>query len=132
MVLDDLAVLVAGSVTGTLGVDLFAGRMPEAPDSLLALDLTGSGAPLYVANVPGVAYEIPIVQVVARDRDYDSAYARAHAAYNRLAPVHGLYVNGVYYENIWPQQSPFVMGYDAADRIHVGFSCRVVKGPDIA
>lgn len=133
MILDDLAMLVSGTASGTLGVDLYTARMPEAPDALCVIDVTGGVPPEFVQERSSPAYETVVVQIVARDLGegaFDRAYSRALAAYTRLAMIENSWIGGTFYQRVWPQQPPFPMGRDQADRIHIGFSCRVVKGPD--
>ena len=79
MLIRDLAQILQLSGIGTIGADIFLGRLPDSPDNVVALFPTG-----------GFPQDLPLpdvrmtVQVLVRDESYRAAYERIWRIYNLL------------------------------------------------
>lgn len=132
-VLDDLGVYLAAQGLGlTVGTNLFVGRrLPDAPDVAVGLILYGGREPVYAHTSSGIAWERPRVQLMSRQAAAVGGDAAAETLANNvfksLGSVHNQTINGTYYINIWPQQSPFQLPPDAKDRPTYGFNVECEK-----
>lgn len=142
--LEELAQLQTDAVNGTLGTDLFVSNRATIPmlasgvSSTLSIVETSGSAPERTQNkVVKPAYIRPAAQFVARARDYDTARARAQAAYNAVVGIRNVWVYGPlvvgsgYYREITPLQEPFDMGMDdARGQARCGFNVIAIRRPD--
>jgi hypothetical protein len=134
--LQEVAAKLVALNVGTLGVDLFLGSMPDTIDECVAVYEYG-GAPAEKGfGTPGVVYENPSIQVVARGPKpvpgepaaYTGPRAKAEAAFLGLATVEAATLaaaNGgtsAFYHEITPLQSPFLMRRDPRVYIAVNFA----------
>lgn len=70
----------------------------------------------------GHEYDRPAAQCVARHKSSDIAKLLAYAAWRSCRRVRNRNVNGTQYLNIKPQQSPFELEPDAANRARWAFN----------
>ena len=96
--------------TGSGGT-IFYPQLPDSaapnPAACLALRPYGGQPPGPRTFEDGVPlWDAPLIQVVARDPDYNTAYARAQAAYTALAAVSGQLFAGRYCYRITCLQPP--------------------------
>lgn len=130
MILDDLADYLSTSGIGTIGTDLFKGKMPSTPDAVVALFVTGSAPPDHrMATSPiSAATERPHVAVWTRAARYDSAQKTAQDVW-RLLDGYGGTINGVSYLAVYALQAPFPLEEDEARRTVVACNYEVVRVP---
>jgi hypothetical protein len=120
--------LSSGGV-GTVGTDLFAGRMPATPAAAVAVERTG-GLPSVrgMSSGPGKALvERPRVLVTARDPSRASAEAtmiRIGALLDGLGPRT---INGVTYHWAGEVQPCFLLKYDENERPILAQSFDVIR-----
>jgi hypothetical protein len=117
--LDEVATYIAANVAGhTLGTNFFKGLLPDTPDLATAIYEYGGGPGNLGFGTPGLKDELSGLQVVTRGAagDYTNPRARIEAVYKQLPRVQGTTLSGAYYRMIRPQQSPFIMEIDAANR----------------
>jgi hypothetical protein len=125
--LSELGDYLAGLGIGDLGVDLFLGSRPDAPDTALTLYQYPGGAPEYIQDSFNPSAESPQIQVVARALKYEDADALASAAWVALSPITNTKLGGTYYRSVRPNGSPGTMGRDSNDRVLVFFNVTVEK-----
>lgn len=92
----DIASLLAGSGIGTLGMDLFASRLPGAPDTVTAVMSTASRQPQISTGVSTFKnIDRPNVQVLVRvpPGQQSAGYAKAETVKNILHGK-GVFVSG--------------------------------------
>lgn len=125
MLLDDVAALLVEAGIGTLATDLFLARLPDSPDSAIAVREYGGAQPdyLYVGYDP--TQEWPRIQIECRDPDYAAAHLRIERCARTLGAVRERVVNGTHYHRITPLGPPVPLGEDESQRsrIVVSFEC---------
>ena len=111
--------VLATAGVGVVGTNLFAERMPDAPDHAVSVTLYAGGTPEYIHNSPYVAYNTPRLQVMVRGVGADSAYTLADAAYRALGNKDG-------YPSDWiiitPLSAPFLLTRDEKERVVYAFN----------
>ena len=127
-VLDDIAARIATAISGTVGTDVFKGRLPNEPNVCVAVFEYGGRASEHgFGVVTKVQHEHPSVQVLVRGepQDYETPRATADAIRNSLAQVQATLLNGVLYLMITPLQSPFLFRRDENERVIIAcnYSC---------
>lgn len=128
--LDDLAAYLAANTAWVAGSDLFAGDMPNEPDTLTVIHEPPSGPPLQVFGADGdPAVMIGRIQLVARAAAgvgaYNAARDRARQAYDLFQLVTNEDVNGVLHHRVEVAQEPFLIGRDESERPMIGFNADV-------
>lgn len=134
--LDDLGTFLAAAGIGLydrVGVTstIFYPQMPDAPDSCVALIPYGSEPPgpyLFDSSLP--QWETPRVQLISRDADYDTAFARAYSAYKAFAGVSDLAIGTTHYFFVRAIQSPFSLGRDERNLWRVALNVRCQRTID--
>lgn len=103
---------------GAFGTNLFWGRLPDTPDSAVAV-FEYLGEPS-VRSKDGDEWERPRFQVIARAKSYVAAMQKAEDAYAALNGFSGN-LEGAHYDSITARQRPFAdpSGVDDADRFRV-------------
>lgn len=107
----------------TLGTNLFAGRLPDAPDTAIGVRTYGGGAARFIHEMLAPSMETARVQVLTRAASLGDAEELADAAYMRLAALRNR-------EDVWsvePLESPFDAGRDENDRALVVFNVRASR-----
>jgi hypothetical protein len=115
--ISDITARLAAQGVGTVGTDIFAGRMPDSPDTCVAVSEYGGSAPDYVHNGTTPQFESLRFQVKSRAKGYATAEAKAQAVFTALKPLIATTVlSGTTYKQITPIQSPFPAEYDGQNR----------------
>jgi Bacteriophage minor capsid protein len=132
-VTDEIAAkLVAGGV-GVLGSSIFIGSrtaLPSGAGPYLTLIETGGYLPIRTHNsTSNPAYQRPSFQIMCRASGYKAARLMCQNAYDALAGVRNVTLNGTWYLEISPMQEPIDMGLDENGRARVAFNIEVVKRP---
>jgi hypothetical protein len=130
VLLEDLSYAIEVAGVGVRGQDLFAGRMPEEPDEVIALMSYPGEAPVFTHDRPGeINYERPRAQVMVRSRYRANAEAKAQAILVALSAIVEQEIQGTRYLRVIPLQSPFVAGRDNNDRTLIACNYRAMKVP---
>ena len=123
--LPEIGTYLAANVTDTtltLGTNLFLGRLPETPDTCVALietaGLIGVEA-MGGSSLP--AYTRPRAQVLVRANAYSDASSLAEDIYKQMQEVDNESLSGVYYLRANGMQPPFYLERDEQERAL--FSC---------
>ena len=123
--LPELGTYLAANVTHTtltLGTNLFLGRMPETPDTCVAIIETSGQSPIEAmggSTLP--AYTRPRAQILVRAADYATASGLAEDIFKKLTLIDNESLSGVYYLRVEGLQSPFYLDRDGQER--AVFSC---------
>lgn len=129
--LDDLGAYLAAQVgTLTLGTNLYLARLPDTPDTCVAVYEYVGGAP--VATMNGAAkplVEQPRVQIVTRASSYSTARSLADDIWTALEQVVNdtTLASGDRYHRIAGLQSPFALERDSHDRIILAQNYEITK-----
>ena len=126
--LDDVGTLLAAQVGSlTLGTNLFLGRLPDEPDTAVALFETGGEAP--VNTMGGGLYEVeqPRLQVLTRGASYSATHALAMSVWLVLEATTNDTLSATLYYRITAVQSPFPIERDSKDRIVFSQNFRVQR-----
>jgi len=111
----------------TLGTNLFLGRIPESPDTCVALIQTSGVAP---TNTFGTSYpplENQGLQTITRAASYATAEALAVDVMKSLASVENATLTSTLYLKIEAQQSPFALQRDDQERLLMSCNFLVAK-----
>ena len=124
-VLDDVGTYMAANVTDTtltLGTNLFLGRLPESPDTCVAIYETAGTSP---TDVFGANTAPPIenagVMCHTRATSYSSCQSLAVDVMKTLSKVINETLTSTVYYKIEATQSPFALDRDEQERMV--FSC---------
>lgn len=112
----------------TLGTNLFLGRLPDSPDTCVALFEDTGGAPLdvYGGDTAPVIEQAGLA-VHTRAASYATAQALAVDVMKVLSRVINESLSGTVYYKVVPRQSPFAFDRDAQDRALFSNTFDVVK-----
>jgi hypothetical protein len=134
MTLDELGTYLAANISGatalTLGTNLFLGRLPETPDTCVAIYETGGTVPSHTmggASAPVV--ERSRVQIVVRSGNYSAGRTLAGDIWDTLEGIADEALTGVRYFRVTAVQSPFPLERDTTDRIIFTQNFDVLKEP---
>ena len=111
----------------TIGTNLFLGRLPDAPDSCVALYQTGGAAPDDQFGSAAPQVERPSVQVRVRADDYATAEALASDVWGVLVLVANQTLTSTRYLRLAVDQSPFPLERDNQDRPVFVFNLEAIK-----
>jgi hypothetical protein len=124
-VLGDLGTFMAANVTDTtltLGTNLFLGRMPDAPDTCVALYETGGQPPTDVFGADSAPpIETAGVMCHTRATSYSACQSLAVDIMKTISKVINESLSGTAYYKVQASQSPFALIRDDQDRML--FSC---------
>jgi hypothetical protein len=132
-VLSDVASVLAAAGLGVydpVGItsSIFIHRRPDAPASLLSVELYGSAPPgpyLFDATLP--VYENPRLQIVSRDADGDTAYTRCYNAWQALVGLSDVSLGGVHYFSIRSVTGPVSQGVDENNLFLYGCNIQAMR-----
>lgn len=135
-VLRDMANYLANQSTSWIaGTNLFAGFLPDKPNTCIALiEVLGFEPPAETMGGSDVNVERPQIQVVSRSEqmDYETARTNSKWAYktlrNKLSTALGS-TSGTHYLAILPRTSPYYQGEDDNARHVITFTLDVWKEP---
>jgi hypothetical protein len=127
--LDDLGTYLATEVASlTLGTNLFLGRLPDDPDTCVAVYEYSGDDPVNVMGGPGLPpVEQPRVQVAVRAAGYATAHTLAVECWTALEQVLNETLTSTRYHRVAAIQSPFPMRRDDQDRVVFAQNYRVIK-----
>jgi|TARA_R110002020_G_scaffold175414_7_gene367303 hypothetical protein len=101
----------------TLGTNLFLGRLPESPDTCVAIYQTGGLAPIDQLGTAAPNLEVPGLQVRCRAASYSTGEALANDVWGVLVLILNETLTSTRYLRIEAQQSPLPLERDTQDRI---------------
>lgn len=102
----------------TLGTNLFVGRMPDTPDTCVAIYEYGGASPEEVmGGASSPALENPRIQVATRDAAYANAETLARSIWSALSGVLDEVIVSTRYNIVSAIQSPFPLERDTHDRV---------------
>lgn len=133
MILDEIGTYLAANISGTtltLGSNLFLGRLPDAPDTAVAIYESGGTLPDHTmggASIPVV--ERARIQVVSRAVGYSAARAVAENVWTALEGIADESLSGKRYLRVTALQSPFPLERDTSERVIVAQNFEVLKTP---
>lgn len=127
--LDDLGAYLGSQVASlTLGTNLFLGRMPDTPDTCVALYEYGGDVPLNVMGSDALPpVEQPRLQVLVRAAGYSSARTLALECWTEIEGILNESLSGTLYHRVAANQSPFPLERDSQDRVIWAQNFRVQK-----
>tara|TARA_R100001510_G_C7651440_1_gene209113 strand:+ start:1220 stop:1624 length:405 start_codon:yes stop_codon:yes gene_type:complete len=105
----------------TLGTNLFLSRMPESPDTCVALIQSGGTAPTDTFGTSFPILETPGIQTLVRSASYATGESLAVDVFKSLQSVENQTLTSTLYLKIEAEQSPFPVERDTQER--VVFSC---------
>ncbi len=115
---------------GTLGTNIFLGRMPDTPDSCVCVYEAAGSLPEMTFGSVGVAIDRPIVQILCRAGrdDYPTARNKAESIRTLLAGVMNTTLSGIKVMRIEPTGSVNPIGPDEKDRpiVSINFQAMVL------
>ena len=127
--LDDIGTYLASQVGSlTLGTNLFLGRLPDTPDTCVALYEYGGETPVSTMGgdaIPPV--EQPRIQVNVRAPGYSSANTLALSVWAALEGILNETLTATRYHRVAAIQSPFPLERDSADRVIFAQNFRVQR-----
>jgi hypothetical protein len=128
-VLDDVGTYLSAQVGPlTLGTNLFLGRMPDTPDTCVALYEYGGDAPLSVMGSDAMPpVEQPRIQILTRAPGYSSSRTLALQCWTAVEAILNETLSGTRYHRIAANQSPFPLERDSHDRVLFAQNFRVQK-----
>jgi hypothetical protein len=130
-VLDDLGAYLAAQVGSlTLGTNLYLARLPDDPDTCVAVYEYVGGAPLSTMNGAALPLvERPRVQVVTRASSYTTGRSLADEIWTALEQIVNdtTLASGDRYHRVAGLQSPFALERDSHDRIIIAQNFEVSK-----
>jgi len=111
---------------GTLGTNIFLGKMPNKPDVCIGVYENEGGSPDFTMGT--VLLDNPAIQVIVRAgiEDYPTARDTAQSIRLLLAQVANTTLSGVTVLRIAPVGSVLPMGDDTNDRPHVSANFRCI------
>ncbi len=115
--IDVATYLDAQLATLTIGVNLFVGRMPDAPDTCVTLFEYGGSAATETLGTGLPVLENPRVQVLTRGVTYAATETMARAVWSALQAIQNSTLSGVLYQRMSAIQGPFPLERDTQDRI---------------
>lgn len=116
---EDVVTHLAAQVGLTAGASIFAVRLPDSPDTAMAVRETGGPAPEHTFGRR--AWRTPTVQVVSRSTSAATARTNIDAAYTALDRHPGGTLasasTGSTYLSAWAMSEPISVGEDDAGRV---------------
>ena len=114
-VLIDVKDRMVSLALGTFGVDLFIGKLPDAPDSAAALMEYAGSFGQFSHDSAVAEFERPRFQINVRDAVYATGRATIESIYKGV-PASNIMLNGTQYLRIVALQPPFFLKRDENDR----------------
>ena len=124
-VLPEIGTYLVSTVTAqtlVLGTNLFLGRLPDTPDTCVAvIETAGQSAVDAMGGSTLPAYTRPRAQVLVRAVSYSDASALAEDIFKQIQKIDNESLSGVRYLRANGMQSPFYLERDMEER--AVFSC---------
>lgn len=111
----------------TLGTNLFLGRLPESPDTCVAIYQFAGLSPIDQLGSAAPNLEVPSLQVRCRATSYATAEALANDVWGVLVLILNQTLTSTRYLRIEAQQSPFPLERDTQDRVIFVSNYNVIK-----
>ena len=111
----------------TLGTNLFLGRLPESPDTCVAIYQTTGIAPMDQLGSAAPNLEQPPLQVRCRATSYSTGEALANDVWGVLVLILNETLTSTRYLRVEALQSPFPLERDTQDRIIFVANYRIIK-----
>ena len=129
-ILDAVGEVLETAEVGTLGVDLFLSRSPEAPDECLVVLETGSGTHQYTFRGSGAALVTTNVQLMARAgrEDYPAARSAVDIAVAAMEEIDEVTVDGLRLLRAEQVGVAVPLGLDGNDRPRITVTFAVTHG----
>lgn len=117
-VIESIAAYLQTNNQGTLGTNMFIGRMPDAPDVSICLYEYEGQAPMENFGAGAFSIEQPRIQIVCRAtrEDYPTARDKAVAIRDLLAAITEQTISGKRILRVQALGSIVPLGYDTNDR----------------
>tara|TARA_R110000824_G_scaffold96453_4_gene230959 strand:- start:1273 stop:1680 length:408 start_codon:yes stop_codon:yes gene_type:complete len=119
--LTDIGTYLAATVTNTnliLGTNLFLGRLPEDPDTCVAIVQTGGLAPVDTAGGSTLpAFTQPRFQAMVRAGNYATASSLAEDVFKKVQLIDNESLSGTKYLRASGVQEPFPLDRDSRERM---------------
>lgn len=114
---------------GNIASNLFAGRLPDAPDSALAVIPYGGREPMraFRGGAGQAVAERPRFQVLTRSSSLSAALSASYGAMNALDGLGHSSISAVTYLWIEALESPFVLDRDENERVIIACNYEAVK-----
>ena len=123
--LPEIGTYLVSTVTAqtlVLGTNLFLGRLPDTPDTCVAvIETAGQSAVDALGGSTVPAYTRPRAQVLVRAVSYSDASALAEDIFKQIQKIDNESLSGVRYLRANGMQSPFYLERDMEER--AVFSC---------
>lgn len=131
VLLDEVATYLAAQLSLSVGATVFKGVAPETPDGLLVIYETPGSLEEALGSGDLPAIEVPLLQIISRDKKYIDASTRAESAYRAMYKVRAgnLGTLPAEYLRAQPIQRPFLIGRDENQRVLIGFNCKLWRLP---
>lgn len=133
MTLDEIGTYLAANVSGTtltLGSNLFLGRLPDAPDTAVAVYETGGTIPDHtMGGASSPVIERARIQLVTRAAGYSAARTLAQSVWDALEGITDEALSGKRYYRVTATQSPFPLERDTTDRVILAQNFEALKVP---
>ena len=111
----------------TLGTNLILGRLPDSPDTCVALIQTGGTGPTDTFGTSYPPLETQGLQTLIRASAYATAEALAVDVFKSLTAVDNETLTSTLYLKIEALQSPFALERDAQERLIMSCNYNVIK-----
>lgn len=128
-VLEAIGDYLASSNKGTLGTNIFLGRMPESPDVCIAVFEYEGASPIESFGTSPFNVELPRIQVVCRAGrdDYPTARDKAKEIQELLGALSSQTISNINIMRVRALGSILPLGFDTQDRptVAVNFECYI-------
>ena len=124
---DDIAEYLEDQTLGTVGTNIFAGKMPPTPDLAISLFNYAGQPPDVVAD----DYETQGLQIKVRGATllagWDAALVKINSIYKALHGLTNATIESKSYHYIYATGSPMQMGFDELERPLFAVNFMVIK-----
>jgi hypothetical protein len=127
--LDSIIAYLESQGIGIRHQNLFSSRMPDKPDSLIAVYEYPGRGPEYYLGSPQPLVRRPRIQIQSRAKSYRAARQKAEDTYNALAKVAYKSFADRAYMVITPLNEPGLLTRDQSTRSILVFNCEVEFQP---
>jgi len=101
---------------GTVGVNIFAERLPENPDRAIAVIRYSGRAPVMILS-GNIVIEQPSVQVLVRTASFTESESLIYQIRDLITGLHNTNLNNLHILGIVPLGSPAVLERDTKNRV---------------
>lgn len=101
---------------GTVGVDIFAERLPESPDKAIAVVRYSGRAPVMILS-GNIVIEQPSIQVLVRTTSFTKSESLIYQVRDLITSLHNINLDNLHILGIIPLGSPAVLERDSKNRV---------------